>query len=129
MKICEFATGKHLLLDMYGADCLSDSEYIEKSLINAAKICGATVLNSHFHHFGENMGVTGVVLLAESHMSIHTWPENNFAAIDLFMCGSCNPEKAIVPLRNAFKPEKLDVSCHDRGMKGPVALRQNIVNM
>lgn len=112
-----FASGKHLLLDMFDANVnrLTDSEFIEKSLKEAAKICGATVLNSQFHHFGENQGITGVVLLAESHISIHTWPENQFAAVDLFMCGTCDPEKAIRPLKEAFEALRISVSCHERG--------------
>jgi S-adenosylmethionine decarboxylase len=110
------ASGKHLLMDLYGASGLTDGDFIEKTLRAAAKVCGATVLNAQLHHFGENLGVTGVVLLAESHISIHTWPENDFAAIDLFMCGNCDPEKAIEPLKAAFAPEKVNLSCHNRGM-------------
>ena len=110
------ASGKHLLIDLYGASRLTDSDFIEKTLREAAKVCGATVLNAQLHHFGENLGVTGVVLLAESHISIHTWPENDFAAIDLFMCGNCDPEKAIEPLKEAFAPKKVNLSCHSRGM-------------
>lgn len=122
MPTREFASGKHLLLDMHGAKDLTDTKFIESNLIHAAHVCGATVINASFHHFGENMGVTGVVMLAESHISIHTWPENQFAALDLFMCGSCDPEKAIAPLKEAFKPEKCVISCHNRG--GVKAQRQ-----
>lgn len=112
-----FASGKHLLLDMFDARIskLTDESFIEKSLREAAAICGATVLNSQFHHFGENQGITGVVLLAESHISIHTWPENQFAAVDLFMCGTCDPQKAITPLKEAFEAHRISVSCHERG--------------
>ena len=52
---------------------------------------GATILHGHFHHFGPNSGVSGVLVLAESHVSIHTWPERDYAALDIFVCGDCNP--------------------------------------
>jgi S-adenosylmethionine decarboxylase len=59
----------------------------------------ARVLFSHFHAFGEGQGVTGVVLLAESHITIHTWPECGFAAADIFMCGSAQPELALALIK------------------------------
>lgn len=110
-----FAQGKHLLIDLYGAKHLTDLGFIQKQLSNAALLCGATLLDTRFHEFGENQGITGVALLAESHISIHTWPENEYAAIDIFMCGQCNPELAITPLTTAFEATKVDVSAHARG--------------
>jgi S-adenosylmethionine decarboxylase len=73
-------------------------------------------LHSHFHHFTPNGGVSGVVVLAESHISIHTWPERDFAALDVFMCGNCDPYKVIPFLKAAFKPDSVEVGEQRRGL-------------
>ncbi|MGO4381168.1 adenosylmethionine decarboxylase [Pseudoduganella sp. RAF53_2] len=98
--------GVHLLADMSGiaAELLTDCSKIEQLLRDAATAAGAHVLHSHFHGFGEGQGVTGVVLLAESHISIHTWPETGFAAADIFMCGRTDPQRALSLLREALHP-------------------------
>ena len=83
--------GMHLLVDLWGASNLCDPDHIDRALRDAAEAAGATILHGHFHHFSPNGGVSGVLVLAESHISIHTWPERDFAAIDIFMCGACNP--------------------------------------
>lgn len=107
--------GTHLLVDLWGAQNLDDPALIDTALRSAAIQAGATILHSHFHHFTPNGGVSGVVVLAESHISIHTWPERQFAAIDLFMCGECDPHDAIPVLRAAFRPERLDLDEQRRG--------------
>lgn len=107
--------GTHLLVDLWGATNLDDPGLIDTALREAAIQAGATILHSHFHHFTPNGGVSGVVVLAESHISIHTWPEREFAAIDLFMCGDCDPHDAIPVLRAAFRPERLDLDEQRRG--------------
>lgn len=107
--------GTHLLVDLWGATNLDDPEHIDRSLREAALRAGATILHSHFHHFTPNGGVSGVVVLAESHISIHTWPERNFAAVDVFMCGACDPRDAVPVLERAFCPERLDVGEQRRG--------------
>jgi S-adenosylmethionine decarboxylase len=90
------ALGQHLLLDLDDAPphLLSDVAGIERLLREAAALAGATVIHSHFHPFGPGMGITGVLLLRESHISIHTWPEHGFAALDIFMCGEAQPQLA-----------------------------------
>lgn len=80
-------TSIHLLADLGEGSGLSDAVLIETTLRQAAGAAGAQVLSVHVHPFGEGMGVTGVALLAESHISIHTWPETGVAAVDLFVCG------------------------------------------
>jgi S-adenosylmethionine decarboxylase len=107
--------GTHLLVDIWGANNLDDPALIDSALREAAIVAGATILHSHFHHFTPNGGVSGVVVLAESHISIHTWPERNYAAIDLFMCGACDPHLSIPVLRRAFAPERVDVNEQRRG--------------
>ena len=83
------AVGTHLLLDLRRCDAglLDDDRYIRESLTLAAETAGATVLSARFHKFSP-MGVTGVVLISESHLCIHTWPEHGYAAVDIFTCGS-----------------------------------------
>jgi S-adenosylmethionine decarboxylase len=107
--------GTHLLADLWDAENLSDPVHIDTALRAAAERAGATILHSHFHHFTPNGGVSGVVVLAESHISIHTWPERHFAAIDIFMCGCCNPHDAIPVLQEAFSPGRVDLDEQRRG--------------
>ena len=83
------APGRHGLLDLYGCDenILRDAARLQTILEQAAAAARATVLYRRFHTFGGAGGVTGVLLLAESHISIHTWPEHRYAAADIFLCG------------------------------------------
>lgn len=108
--------GTHLLIDLWGATNLADPELIDRALREGAEVAGATILHSHFHHFSPNGGVSGVVVLAESHISIHTWPERDFAAVDIFMCGTCDPYKAIPLLKAAFRPNFINLNEQRRGM-------------
>lgn len=101
--------GTHLIIDLEGAAHLDDVPYIERALIEAVEAANATLLHIHLHHFTPNGGVSGVAVLAESHISIHTWPERGFAALDVFMCGCADPHKAIPVLEHAFKPRVIAV--------------------
>jgi S-adenosylmethionine decarboxylase len=96
----------HLLADLHGveASLLEDAEALQALLTQAAETAGAQVLLQHFHKFGEGKGITGVVLLAESHISIHTWPEAGFAAADIFMCGKARPDLALTTLIKGLQP-------------------------
>ncbi len=107
--------GTHLLVDLWGARGLDDLAAIDRALRACAEASGATVLGGDFHRFEPN-GVSGVLLLAESHISIHTWPERGFAALDLFMCGACNPYAGIEALKRTFEPEQITLTEHKRGM-------------
>jgi len=106
-----------VLADLRGiaASALSDADVLQRVLIDAANQAGAHVLGAHFHHFGEQAGVTGVVILSESHISIHTWPEHGFAALDIFMCGAAQPEQALQHVREALRPASEHITCVDRG--------------
>lgn len=108
--------GSHILIDFWGATNLSDIEVIDTTLREAAEACGATVLHVHLHEFSSNGGVSGVAVLAESHISIHTWPELDFAAFDVFMCGNCAPERALPVLRRVFRPLRESVEEQRRGL-------------
>jgi S-adenosylmethionine decarboxylase len=107
--------GLHLLIDLWDADRLDDLDHIEAALRVVAKVARATVLHGHFHVFTPHGGVTGVLLLAESHISIHTWPERRFASIDIFMCAECDPRDGLPALRDAFTPANMVVKEVRRG--------------
>jgi len=111
----EFA-GTHLILDLWGAERLGDLDFIEHAMRRAVQVAGATLLHIHLHHFGAGSGVSGVAVLAESHISVHTWPERDFAAFDVFMCGSAEPLKAIEVLQQAFRPVRSDLTEARRGL-------------
>ena len=108
--------GTHLLVDLWGAQTLCDPQAIDTALRAAAEAAGATILHGHFHHFSPNGGVSGVLVLAESHISIHTWPERDFAAIDIFMCGACNPYDSLPALKAAFQPAQVQLGEQRRGL-------------
>ena len=112
--------GLHLLADLNGIDAekLCNGEALEQLLRAAAEAAHAHVLHSHFHGFGEGQGVTGVVLLAESHISIHTWPECGFAAADIFMCGSARPELALTIIESALNPASREIKTIRRAPPG-----------
>jgi S-adenosylmethionine decarboxylase len=107
--------GTHLIIDMWDASHLDDIPRMEQAFLDAVRDCGATLLHLHLHHFTPNGGISGVAVLAESHISVHTWPERNYAAFDLFMCGNAAPERAIPIFERAFKPARLVVNEHLRG--------------
>ena len=104
------SSGQHWIVEFYGARELNDVKTIRRVLKNAAVLSGATLLKIQLHHFGAGGGVTGVALLAESHISIHTWPERAYAAIDIFMCGSkCSPHAALESLRSELRPKRAKI--------------------
>ena len=107
--------GSHLIIDLWDASDLDNIEIVEGALRAAALAASATLLKLDLHCFNHNGGITGVAVLSESHISIHTWPERAYAAVDVFMCGDANPRKAINILRDAFAPRMLTVSEHMRG--------------
>ncbi len=108
------APGQHLLIDFWGGETLTEAE-IETAMRDAAKACGATVLRVCLHGFGEGAGITGVAILAESHISIHTWPELDYVALDVFVCGGCRADAALDVLKHAFAPRRHKVRSVARG--------------
>jgi S-adenosylmethionine decarboxylase len=101
--------GVHLIVDLHGAKRLNDIDHIEATLRRCVEAAFATLLHIHLHHF-QPSGVSGVAVLAESHISIHTWPEAGYAALDIFMCGSAEPDNCIPVLREAFGAKRVDVN-------------------
>ena len=108
--------GRHLILDFWGAKELDNPVFMEQTLRHCVRKAGATLLHLHLHRFSPSGGLSGVAVLAESHISVHTWPENDFAAFDIFMCGDANPEKAAEVLKQAFQPVSVSTVSHLRGM-------------
>lgn len=107
--------GTHLIIDLWEAEHLDDLEITERALRDCVKACQATLLHIHLHHFTPNGGISGVAVLAESHISIHSWPERAYAALDIFMCGESKPHEAIAVLEAAFKPKRVIVDEQLRG--------------
>lgn len=114
---CYASAGTHILADLYGcaADFLAHPVQIADALLAAAQAAQASVIGQHFHHFGEAQGVTGVLLLQESHMSIHTWPEQGYAALDIFMCGDALSSLALAELMHYFQPSHSQIQTILRG--------------
>lgn len=141
--------GRHLLVEFHGCDAgiLNDVHRIEALMCLAAREAGATIVASTFHPFAEQ-GVSGVVVVAESHLSIHTWPEYGYAAADFYTCGDCVPERAYDALREGLRSQTSEIMrvrrgipaaapgmevidhCQERTepssvpLRGPIALRQ-----
>ena len=108
--------GSHLIIDLWEAEGLDDRDRIEQALIDAVKAAGATLLHIHLHTFSDGGNVSGVAVLAESHISVHTWPEKGYAAFDVFMCGDAEPRKALGVFKDAFNPGRIVVGEHKRGV-------------
>ena len=111
----EFA-GTHLIVDFRDARPLDDLAIMEATLRQAVEDAQATLLHIHLHHFTPNGGISGVAVLAESHISVHTWPERDYAAFDVFMCGDADPRAAVATLESAFRPGRIEISEHLRGL-------------
>jgi S-adenosylmethionine decarboxylase len=108
--------GTHLIIDLWDGEHFDDIGVIELALRRAVQAAGATLLHLHLHEFTAGGGVSGVAVLAESHISIHTWPERDYAAIDVFMCGSAEPHQVVPVLRHMFKAHRIAISEHLRGL-------------
>jgi len=107
--------GRHLLIDLYSCKQHGTQEEIQQVMIDSCRATGATVLYSYLHPFTGG-GVSGAVILAESHSSIHTWPELGFVSLDIFVCGDCDPELALPGLLTWFQPQEKTISFHRRGV-------------
>lgn len=109
--------GSHLIIDLWEAERLGDRDHIEKALIDAVRAAGATLLHIHLHTFSDGGGVSGVAVLAESHISVHTWPEKGYAAFDVFMCGDADTRKTLSVFKAAFNPRRIVMGEHKRGVE------------
>lgn len=111
--------GTHLLVELYDCDpqSLERVDNVERALVEAARASGASIVSHFFHEF-QPYGVSGVVVIEESHYTVHTWPERGYAAVDLFFCSeTVKPELALEALRDAFRPKTVSVMKVQRGMR------------
>ncbi len=109
--------GKHWHIEIYACNILKlkTVPFVQQTLSEAASASGATIVNENFHQFSP-FGVSGVVVIEESHFTIHTWPEHAYAAVDFFTCGdSIDIQKALDVIGNNFETEKIEVRYFDRG--------------
>lgn len=114
-----FHAGKHLILDCLTNDVKNLIDYMDsRQHMNSVLVrIGATVLHSNFHSFGENEGYTGIFMLSESHLSIHTWPEKSFFSLDIYTCGDVDPIDAKNPILDFFKVHHYTCRYLNREMK------------
>ena len=112
--------GRHVIIELWGcSDVINDASLVESAMRNAVQAANATLLDIFVHEFSPQ-GVTGVAVLAESHLSVHTWPEFGYVAADVFTCGSTTkPDAAAEVLRKAFEAENADVRELERGIMPP----------
>lgn len=108
--------GTHLLIDLWDGKHLDNLEVVERALREAVQAAGATILKIDLHHFTPYGGVSGVAILAESHMSIHTWPEEGYAALDIFVCGGCDAYRTVAVVRRHFETENTRLTEIRRGL-------------
>lgn len=107
--------GRHLLVELIQAQHLDDASIINNALRECAAATGAKLIAVHLHEFANTGGLSGIAILAESHISIHSWPEHGYAALDLFMCGRAEPRRALPVLERVFRPRKVIVEEMVRG--------------
>lgn len=116
------SVGRHLILELWGCRNLNSTDVVEHVLRGIVRDCDLTLLDLNVYPFTP-IGVTGVAVVTESHVMIHTWPEHGYAAVDVFTCGDqANPEAALPTLREYFAPERIQVMEITRGIVQPEPL-------
>ncbi len=108
--------GSHLIIDLWDTSFENKIITLKNIIKKAILIANATMLHIHLHRFGKNQGISGVAILAESHISVHTWPERDYIAFDIFMCGDTKPEKAAKYLIKSLAAKKKKVTILKRGV-------------
>ncbi|MBI4706106.1 MAG: adenosylmethionine decarboxylase [Deltaproteobacteria bacterium] len=118
---------RQLLCEYWGCApaLLDDKQAVEGLLRRAAEAAGASVVASAFHALSPR-GVAGVLVLSESHFSIHTWPEHGYAAVDFFTCGTCRPERGHEVLAQALRPRAVEVVELERGRREAPGIRTKV---
>ena len=127
MTIASPYDGRHLIAELHGCSGLSDIDLVRKALTDAAAAAGATLLDVKLHAFGPGQGVTGVALLAESHISIHTWPEHGYAAVDIFLCTQQQDlEAALAVIIVALDATEIEQQILTRGYAATVIVQPKV---
>jgi len=114
--------GTHLIIDLFGARRLDDLQHIKATLKRSVDAAGAKLLHMHVHRFAPNGGVSAVAVLAQGHLSIHSWPGAGYVAVDALMGGAARPQSAFEVVKRAFKPAKATVKEHVRA--APASVRR-----
>ena len=109
--------GQQLIVELYDCDpnYINNIEYVQSSILEAAREAHATIITHKFHQFSP-MGISGIVVIAESHIAIHTWPEYGYCAIDIFTCGNIDNDRALTVLRKNFKSKRESIVNCKRGI-------------
>ena len=121
------ALGKHVILELNDCDrgCISNCEFLRRTLLEACRLAGATILSDSFHVFSPYDGVSGVIIIAESHLSIHTWPEYGYAAVDIFACGdSLHPQRAVDFMVRELRADNHSILELERGILNSPVLHE-----
>lgn len=112
------SVGRHLVMELWECENLNSPDVVERALLDIVDALKLTLLSLNVHPFSP-IGVTGVAIVSESHVVIHTWPELGYAAVDVFTCGEQrNPEDAVPVLREHFAPERIQIMEMTRGLVG-----------
>jgi len=111
--------GKHIIAEFYDCDSavIDDISLIESIMTDSAKISGATIIKPFFHRFSPQ-GVSGIIVISESHFAIHTWPEHGYAAVDIFSCSDFNYKESLRHIRDRFRSGRYLINCISRGLPG-----------
>jgi S-adenosylmethionine decarboxylase len=121
--------GRQIMAELFECDPkpLRDLGTVRKIMERAARAANSNVVQSAFHKFG-NMGVSGVLVIAESHLSIHTWPEYGYAAVDVFTCGEhTKPEEALKVLIKGFRAKRVVSKLYPRGSKDELEIMESVL--
>ncbi|MAJ24349.1 MAG: adenosylmethionine decarboxylase [Rickettsiales bacterium] len=108
--------GKHIVIDLWNTTFDNKVSTLKKIIKKAINIANAKMLHIHLHRFGKEQGISGVAVLAESHISVHTWPEREYIAFDIFMCGDTMPEMAAKYLVKFLNPKRKNINIIKRGI-------------
>ena len=108
--------GKHVIIDLWQTSFDNKQVSLKRIIKNAVEIANAKMLHIHLHRFGKKQGISGIAVLAESHISVHTWPERNYIAFDIFMCGDTYPEIAVEYLIKVLNPKIKKIKTIKRGI-------------
>ncbi len=109
--------GTHLIAELFNCneEVLNDVRKVEEVMMAAAELSKATIIQPFFHKFSP-YGISGVVVIAESHLTIHTWPEHGYAAVDVFTCGDCDFQIAMDHIKNELEAERCSIFQFQRGI-------------
>ena len=108
--------GVHLIVELWNASNLDNLQIIDQTFRQAIDTIGATLLKIDLHKFSPSGGVSGMAIISESHLSIHSWPEYRYAAIDIFVCGDVDPYKALPVIKQGFETDSVQITEIKRGV-------------